>query len=269
MTRVWLVLAALSLRLASGAAPDYSQDSILNGANFTPGPFAPNSIVSIFGSDLAYGTGTLPTDGSATALPYQLANVRVYLNNISAPLIYVSPTQINLLVPSNLLPNSVPIRVVRQGVTGSEVMVQLVAAAPQLFSTSSGDVIAQHADYSLITPDAPAIPGETIIVYATGLGATQPSPNPGEIPQYAAQITSTLTVLLNGTPVSSDLIKYAGLTPGSPGVYQVNLLLPDDLASNPEIRASVSNQISAPGIVLETQAAPSENSNFRTSSRVK
>ena len=53
MFRACLLLAALALRLASGAAPAYSSDSILNGADFAPSPFAPNSFVTIFAADLS------------------------------------------------------------------------------------------------------------------------------------------------------------------------------------------------------------------------
>src|SRR3974390_586949 len=188
------MMAALAGRLASGAAPAYSSDSILDGANFAPGPFAPNSFVTIFGTDLSYYTASLPQGTTMTALPYELANVRVYVNNYSAPLLYVCPTQINLLVPGNLKPGTVPLYVVRQGVRGPDAMVPLVPAAPQLFASADSHVIAQHADYSLITADSPAIAGETIIVYASGLGPTEPNPAPGEIPKYPAQTAGSLTV---------------------------------------------------------------------------
>src|SRR3974377_2103971 len=98
------MLVTLAGRLASGAAPAYSSDSIVNGADFAPGPFSPNSFVTIFGSDLSFYTASLPQSTTVSPLPYELANVRVYVNNYSAPLIFVCPTQINLLVPSNLKP---------------------------------------------------------------------------------------------------------------------------------------------------------------------
>jgi uncharacterized protein (TIGR03437 family) len=247
------MLAALAGRLASGASPAYSSDSILNGADFAPGPFAPNSFVTIFGTDLSYYTASLPQGTTMTALPYELANVRVYVNNYSAPLIYVCPTQINLLVPGNLKPGAALLYVVRQGVRGPDAMVTLAPAAPQLFATADGRVIAQHADYSLITADSPAIGGETIIVYAAGLGPTQPNPAPGEIPQYPAQAAGTLTVSLDGSPLPQELIKYAGVTPGSAGVYQINLLLPASVGANPEIRVGMAGQSSREGVVLPAQ----------------
>ena len=255
MVRAWLVLAVLAGGLARGAAPTYSADSIVNGANFAPGPFAPNSVVTVFGTNLAFGSAGLPPNQSAAAdLPEQLSDARVYVDNMPAPLIYVSPTQINLLLPSNLKSGSFPLRVVRQGVTGPEVTVVLASAAPQFFVFNGNYVIAQHGkDYSFVTPDSPAVPGEIIVIYATGLGATSPNPNPGEIPHYAGAITSSLQLVLGGAPLSPDHVFYAGLTPGSPGVYQINLLVPQDVKGDVEIRAVSSAQISAPGVKLPTQ----------------
>jgi uncharacterized protein (TIGR03437 family) len=252
------MLAALAGRLASGAAPAYSSDSILNGADFAPGPFAPNSLVTIFGADLSYYTASLPQGTTMTALPYELANVRVYVNNYSAPLLYVCPTQINLLVPGNLKPGTVPLYVVRQGVRGPDATVTLVPAAPQLFATADSHVIAQHPDYSLITADSPAIARETIIVYASGLGPTEPNPSPGEIPAYPFQIAGSLTVSLDGSALPRELIKYAGVTPGSAGVYQINLLLPAILGPNPEIRVVMGDQASRKGVILPAQPSPDE-----------
>jgi uncharacterized protein (TIGR03437 family) len=125
-----------------------------------------------------------------------------------------------------------------------------------LFATSDNRVIAQHADYSLITGDAPALPRETIIIYAAGLGPTEPNPAPGEIPNHPAQTASGLTVSLDGSPLPGELIKYAGVTPGSAGVYQINLLLPATLASNPEIRVTMGDQVSREGVVLRAQPFP-------------
>ena len=125
MFRAWLVLATLSWRIARGASPTYSADSIVNAANFGPGPFAPNSIVSIFGSDLCFCNATT-ADGPPQE---ELGGVRVYVANISAYLLYVDAKQINFIVPGNLKPATLPVRVVRQGVSGPEAPITLVTAA--------------------------------------------------------------------------------------------------------------------------------------------
>jgi uncharacterized protein (TIGR03437 family) len=251
-----LVLAVLASSVVWGAAPTYSTDSILNGADFTPGPFAPGSIVTIFGADLSFGTAGIPTGSQNNALPDFLADVRVYVNNLTSPLIYVCPTQINFVVPDNLLAGRVPVRVVRQGVTGPEAKIMLADAAPKLFTTQAGYAIAQHgADYSMVTPNAPARAGEVVVIYATGLGRTAPEPAVFEIPQYAGLLVSGLQLFLDGSQVSPDRIFYAGLTPGSAGVYQVNVTLPDELGSDPEIRVTVAAQVSTAGVKLPVQPA--------------
>jgi uncharacterized protein (TIGR03437 family) len=256
MFRAWLFLAALSAGVAWGGGPAYSADSIVNGANFAPGPFAPNSIITIFGSNLAFNAAGVTADITST-LPTQLSDVRVYVNNTPTALIYVCPTQINLVIPSNLKIGPVPIRVVRQGLTGPEISLTLVDAAPQFFADHNNYVLAQHgADYSQITPDSPAVAGETIVVYATGLGLTSPNALAGQIDRTAAPITSPLQLSLGGVAFPPDHIEYAGLTPGTAGVYQMNLMLPNDLpAGNLEIIAGVGAQTSIPGVSLPTQSA--------------
>jgi len=133
-------------------------------------------------------------------------------------------------------------------------MITLVDAAPQLFKSNDGYVLAQHgADYSLLTPSAPAQPGEVIVMYATGLGRTQPNPNPAEIPNYAGKVTSELKLSLGGSPLGPERVWYAGLSPGMAGVYQINVQLPDSFDANPEIRAEMNGRASAPGVKLATQ----------------
>lgn len=254
MFHVCLALAVLFGSAARAAGPPvYSAQSIVNGANFAPGALAPNSIATIFGADLAWWTEALTEENTrAGMLPTALADVRVYAANYVAPLIYVSPTQINFLIPCDLRPGAVKIAVVRQGVQAPEVEVSLVDAAPQLFVNADGYVVAQHADYSLITPDQPARPGEIIVVYATGLGRTEPNPRPGEIPLYPGLMTqlSALRVSVGGVEVSIDRIQYAGITPGFAGLYQINLRLPEDLGPDPELRAAVAGQTSPTGLKL-------------------
>jgi len=251
MLHKWFVWAALVSSAVWGQAPTYSTQSIVNGADFTPGPFAPSSIVTIFGANLSFESEAMSSASQNNTLPDFLANVRVYVNNLTSPLLYVGPTQINFMVPGDLLTGNVPVRVVRQGVTGPEVTITLADAAPRLFATEGGFAIAQHgADYSLITSDSPARPGEVIVVYATGLGRTAPEPGVFEIPQYPGLLVNSLQMYLDGTQVDPSRIFYAGLTPGSGGVYQINLTLPLTMGANPEIRVTVAGQESTAGLKL-------------------
>src|SRR5207244_224300 len=96
--------------------------------------------------------------------------------------------------------------------------------------------------------------GEIIVVYATGLGSTDPNPATGEIPRFAAQIValSSLQVSLGGVVVGTGLVKYAGLTPGSAGLYQINLEVPANPGTDPELRVAIAGQ-SSPGLKLAIQ----------------
>jgi uncharacterized protein (TIGR03437 family) len=250
---MWLVLAPLLANTVWGQAPAYSAAGMVNGPNYAPGPFAPNSIVSIFGSGLAWSShGVTAADIVNNTLPVELNSTRIYVMDSPAPLLYVSDGQVNFLVPANQLGGDVKIRVVREGVTGPEVTVTLVDAAPALFQTAAGYAIAAHLDNSVIAPGSPAQAGEIIVVYACGLGRTQPNPAPGSIPKGAAVIQklSDLKVYLGGAAINPASILYAGLTPGSAGLYQINLVLPDNPGTDPEIRVAIADQSSPAGLKL-------------------
>jgi uncharacterized protein (TIGR03437 family) len=256
---VWLALALLPCSVARGQAPApaYSVAGIVNAASSVPGPFfAPNSIVSLYGSSLSSSDPVSAPSGVAT-LPLQLGGVSVYVDSSMAPLLYVSATQINFLIPSNQYPDptiAVPVHVVRQSVSGPIVTLFVISGAPALFGAAGGYALAEdwNANYAVITADAPAHGGDTVILYATGLGLTQPNPLPGATPLTAASIPdlSSLKVLLAGTAIDPALIKYAGLSPGFPGLYQINLVLPKGLPVDPEVVISMGGQSSLSGLKL-------------------
>lgn len=249
-------LALLVSSAASGVTPTYSAASIANAGSGTPGPFAPNSILSLYGTGLALSTQGLTVDNiNGAQLPTQLGNTQVYVDNYPAPLFYVSAGQINFLVPSNQANGDAQIRVSMQGNSGPVVTIAIVDAAPALFVTPDGYAIATHADNSLITEAAPAHGDEIIVLYATGLGKTAPNPGSGELPPSAAQIVAlaSLQVSVGGTVLTPDRIKYAGLTPGYAGLYQINLALPDSPGADPEIRVAIGNQSTPAGLKLACQ----------------
>jgi uncharacterized protein (TIGR03437 family) len=253
---MWLLIAVLLANAARAQVPAYSAASMVNASNYAPGPFAPNSIVTIFGSALSRSSQAVTAgDIVNNTLPTVLNNTRVYVDGPPVSLLYVSDGQVNFLVPGNQVAGDVKIWVVREGVTGPEIAITLVDAAPALFQTAAGYAIAAHLDNSAIAPGSPAQAGEIIVLYACGLGRTQPNPAPGVIPQSAAVIQrlSDLKVYLGGAAIDPVRILYAGLTPGSPGLYQINLVLPDNLGTDPEIRVAIADQSSPAGLKLAVQ----------------
>jgi uncharacterized protein (TIGR03437 family) len=250
MRLAWTATVALCACAAATSAPDYTAAGIVSAANYQPGPFAPNDVLSIFGTGLAWSAEALAAgDIASGTLPFELNGSRVFVANQAVPLYYVSPTQINFMLPSGLGAGDVPLRVVRQGVTGPQVTITLADAAPELFELSDY-ALATHTDYSLVTTDMPAHGGETVILFGVGFGKTLPNPGTGAIASVAAPTAAGVQVLLDGTAVPAAEILYAGLTPGSAGLYQINLTLPDAPGTDPEIRVAMGAQTSRAGLKL-------------------
>lgn len=236
----------------NGNAPNYSAASIVNAATQTPVALAPNTIATIYGKNLMWD------DSSAAAADLNTGSqqrVNVIVGGLDTFLFYVSPTQINFLVPYELAPGPVKIYVARDGVKGPDVTVQLNESSPGFFEWPGNLAVAQHADWVPVSPDSPAVPGEAIVLYAAGLGYTSPATQSGRMVQQPAQITSlaTLQILLDGNPVPSQNILYAGLTPQSVGLYQINLRLPDSLPPDPIIQIVLGNNISPVTVQLPTR----------------
>lgn len=257
--RRFLTVAVL-LALAFGPtlladAPFYTTRSIVNSADGQSGPLSPNTIGTIYGTGLSYTTRTLtPADVNGGVLPTTLpgTGVTVLMGLIATNIFYVSPTQINFLVPSVLRPGQINCRVVLNGIAGPAVPVDLAAASPAIYQIDAQTVIATRLDGSLVTGDTPARPRDLVILYATGLGDTQPPPIDSNLVTTAAPLRqiADFNVLLDGAAVDRSLILYAGLAPGFAGLYQINLRLPDGVGGNPQIQLGLPDAISPAGLRL-------------------
>jgi len=250
-------LAAVSLAVGQSSppstAPSYSAADVVNSASNVPDALAPNAIATVYGTNLSYSTGSaFAAMPNAGALPVVLNAVHVYVSGIEAPLYYVSPTQINFLIPAELRPGDMDFFTTHDGLAGPHVTITVKDAGPALYPWGQGMIAATHADGSVITEDHPAQAGETVVVYGTGLGKTDPQPGTGVISMVAAQIQllNELQVLVAGTALDSQSVRYAGVTPGTPGLYQVNLVLPKQVETDPEIRIAIGSQISPAGMKL-------------------
>jgi len=182
------------------------------------------------------------------SLPVELNFVRVFVENQQVPLLFVSDGQINFILPTNLKPGPVTIRVATEGLSGPEIQVNVVNCAPTMFPTDGGFALATDAQNQVLTPDHPAYPGDIVVIYMTGLGRTSPSFDAREVPGTAARIVSTIKVSLGGQDLDPVYTKYAGLTPGWPGLYQLNLEIPKNAGTDPELK--VTGDVSASGLKL-------------------
>ncbi|MEO8127925.1 MAG: IPT/TIG domain-containing protein, partial [Bryobacteraceae bacterium] len=236
-------------------APAYSASSIVNAASNQAGPIAPNTIVSLYGSDLAFVTRAIvPDDLHGQVLPTTLSGtgVRVLIGKQNANLYFISPTQINFLVPASLIAGPADVQVGIDGRFGPAVRINLSPVAPALFQADAQFAVGTRPDGSTITKDQPAHPGDIIVLYATGLGIADRNLPDGKLPPMAFPIerVAEFRVRIAGVLMDRSSVFYVGVTPGFAGLYQVNLKLPEDVAANPEIRIGFDDQMSPASVMF-------------------
>ena len=114
--------------------------------------------------------------------PTTLGNVQVTVNGVAAPIYYVSPTQVSVIVPYGVTGTIAQFQVNNNRTLSNNVTMAIGATAPGVFTVPPGGLgygAILHADYSLVTPQNPAQIGETVQVYLTGLGAVSPTISDG------------------------------------------------------------------------------------------
>jgi uncharacterized protein (TIGR03437 family) len=209
--------------IANSSAPMVTNKGVVNNLNPVVGALvAPGTVAAIYGSNLAAST----LQATALPLPTTLGNTQVLIGGIAAPLFFVSPGQINAQIPPELPDNSTAdVMVVANGNVSIPRTIQLGAVNPGIAAYASGRVIAQHGDYTAVTSDSPARPGEWIVFYLVGMGATSPAvvSNQPAPSSTLASATVQPKVTIDGTAAT---VGYAGLTPGAVALYQINCQVP-------------------------------------------
>jgi uncharacterized protein (TIGR03437 family) len=204
-----------------------SPGGIVNAASNAPftGGISNGEFISIYGTNLASRTAL----ASTLPLPTTLAGVQVMINGtIPAPIDYVSPGQLNVIVPSQYPYSLAQVQVINNGVSSNVVTVPVNPSGPGIYANPSGGVYAAAIDAASgmpVTPATPAQPGDTLEVFATGLGVVSPPVPDGSAPPSSplSYTYNTITADIDGTnaPVS-----FAGLAPGLAGLYQINVQIP-------------------------------------------
>jgi len=237
----------VSLRV--GPAPTVPAGGIVNGASFSrAGNVSPGSLVSLFGTNLGFGTvssGTLP-------LPTALAGATVLVNGNPAALFFVSSGQINFQVPWEFL-----------GQTGASVMVRfgdlaspptglaISGVSPGIFTlnqqgtgqaavliSATGELAGPSGTIPGLTT-RPARRGEFISIFCTGLGDVSNRPPNGH-PALTSPLSTT-----KGTPSVTfggitAVVSFSGLAPGFVGLYQINTQVPSNAPTGNSVTLSVS-----------------------------
>ena len=221
-------LQAVTAQIVGAVSPNqvpilYQHGTIHNLNPQAGAPLAPGTIVQIYGSGLA--ASTLQT---GLPLPTNVNGTTVIIGGVQAPLYYVSDGQLNAELPLELLAGrQYQILVSANGALTTPDTIDIEPVTPGVAAQIDGTIIAQHVDGSYVTTASPAHPGEVLTIYLAGMGLTdvpvmtgQQSPSD---PLAHPMVQPTVTV--NGEPAQ---ISFAGLTPQSVGLYQINFTIPMD-----------------------------------------
>lgn len=231
-------------------APKPRVDAAVNAASFTPA-LSPGSLFSIFGRYMAADEA----QAQSLPLPTQFPGMSVTLNGRALPLLYVSSTQINAQLPFDVR-GAATLRVTTPN-GFSEIPINVADVAPAIFVayTDQGQIPAVlHANWTLVSPAAPARSGEVVSIYLTGLGQVN-----GEITcgQAAPALTVTAQVQAEIGDGSRLTPSYAGLAPGFAGLYQVNVQVPPLAGGNYTLRIIAAGS-SSNAVTLAVAAASQE-----------
>jgi uncharacterized protein (TIGR03437 family) len=249
--------------VATGPVP--AIQAIVDSWGYTAA-IAPGLWVTIAGANLAGPPQIWNLDG-VQDLPGILGGATVTFNGAPAVLLYVSPTQINALVPAGVAPGKVQVLVQVNGLNSPPFTITAQPAQPAVYAPPSADaatffVTAALAGTATLVGNSatdprvvrPVYPGDTLDLYMIGLGSTlDPSKFvtdrvfAGAFP-VSAPVTATVGAEL------ADVL-FAGLT--APGLYLVRIVVPSDLAAGAQpLQVSVGGIPTRPSLVLQMAAAP-------------
>jgi uncharacterized protein (TIGR03437 family) len=201
--------------------------AVVNAAHYRFGALPPDSIATAFGSNLAVRTEAAQT----LPLPLTLAGTTVTINGVAAPLLFVSPTQINFAIPPHLEPGAATIIV--SNALGSFALgaAEIAAANPALFTadaSGAGDAAAvataDGVNYQLAPFDI-TVNGQPNILSLFGTGFRHaPAANPNDGDGVAEAVSATV----DGRAAR---VLYAGAQGQFVGLDQLNIELPQSLAA--------------------------------------
>jgi uncharacterized protein (TIGR03437 family) len=213
---------AVSLAVAANQTPE--PFIIANNSSNIGGQISPGEIIFIKGSNLGPVTGVV---GASTSL----GGVTVTFNGTLATILYASASQLDVIVPYEVIPQQTATMVVSYANASSSGIQLTVAAAALGISTDNqagtGQAAAQNQDYTLNSPANPALPGSYVSIYGTGGGQTNPASTDGEISPSAVLplvLQPYVTATIGGVAAT---VAFVGAAPGEiTGVVQIDLQVP-------------------------------------------
>ena len=211
---------------------------IQDGCTSATGCVAPGEVVTVQGGGFANGIqGVVSGLSILGPLQTSLAGVSITFNGVPAPIFYVSNVNgvqsMTIQVPFETpLGNTAVVLTPAGGGAPAPLNVTTQAFAPGVFTNTYGNVtiaVAVRSDGSYVSPTNPAHRGETIYIFATGLGLVTPAATTNE-PGTGQTVTATVVTGLNNKGVGHTTIDYA---PGLVGVYIIGVEVPATTTPGP------------------------------------
>jgi uncharacterized protein (TIGR03437 family) len=217
----FIILGIVASTVESGEAQP-AVTAVVNAASFDTA-VPRGCLISIFGTRLARAKAS----AVSVPPPNKLEDAMVLVGDLqlAAPLYFVSPTQINAQLPFEALGDTLSIVVTTAEGASKPFLLKPAAYGPGLFTrdgSGKGPALAFTPDFQ---PVDSVSPGQSLILYATGLGPTDPpvlSGNPGATQEPLNRVTTVPEVYMGDYSVPAP-VAFAGLAPGLPGVYQINV----------------------------------------------
>ncbi|MBI1895143.1 MAG: hypothetical protein HYS04_01210 [Acidobacteria bacterium] len=213
--------------------------AVVNAASLEP-LLSPGTLVSILGAHLT-GPTLSTTYGPTASYPTSVASTSVTFNGVAAPLLYLSPGQINAIVPFALAgQTSVEVVVQRFDQVSAAFTLPLQDTSPGIFTATQsgagqGAILQQDlgGQFTYNSCDNPAASGTALEIFATGAGVWTP-PTQSDVFLFGTSFTTQpLSVTIGGQPAK---VLYAGTMgiQGTWSVLQVNAVVPDGVSSGPQ-----------------------------------
>ncbi|MCS7024649.1 MAG: hypothetical protein NZV14_07590 [Bryobacteraceae bacterium] len=220
----------VTLDVVAPGPPLAAFNGALNSGNFDTG-LAPGSVAAVFGEQLSYEEAK---QGTVIPLVRELGGARVLINDVPAPVFFTSYNQINFQIPYETPLGEAVLRVERGGQRGNGIALQISRRAPRIIQVGDNGVIVNPDGSLAIRGGTPARRGQVITIYCVGFGPTEPAVATGEgapASEPLGRIDPEPRVILGNAFTGATVLDplYVGLTPNLVGLYQVNVLLPEDL----------------------------------------
>lgn len=250
--------------------PAPQPSTISNSASGAFGSIAPGELITIKGINLGPSTATSFSVLPGGTVSSTLAGVQVMFDTIPGTPIYVSASQINVIVPYEISGRSTTtVTVIYQGQTSAGISQLVASQAPGIYTFSAtgagqASVLNQNGTYNgpatgltiggQFVSTTPASAGSVIAVFMTGGGQTNPASTTGTVTPTSQlyKIPGTITATINGVTAP---VQFAGAAPGLvTGVIQVNITVPTGVTGSGlplSITINGSTTLSGPTVAVQ------------------